>query len=241
VGFIFGNKNMTNEFKTYTIKKGDNLSNISTEFYGSPNFVDKIVEYNSLKNSNSIFINQQIILPGIEELKPFPYPNPVDRVIPVPNGLHEIISTFGDIRKYITRTGELSPTWNVEQLTSITLPFPIKYANNFRQNIIQITCHKKLNKTFYNVFNEILQKNLTNEVKSYGGCFNFRTKRKGSSFSTHCWGISIDLNPLSNGMGSKGDMSPKIVEIFREHGFKWGGDWIGKGCDPMHFQYCTGY
>lgn len=229
------------EYRLYTIKKGDTLSQISDKFYGSPNFVDKIVEYNYLKNANAIFINQQIELPGIEEIKPMDNIIIPGNSVVVPNGLNEIIKTFGNLKKYITSRGDLSPSWNIDNLITMTLPFPIKYSGNFNQNIIQMTCHKKLSKIFYDTFEDIQQEGLTKEIKSFGGCFNFRSKRSSNNFSTHSWGIAIDLNPLSNGMGTKGDMSPKVVEIFRAHGFKWGGDWIGKGCDPMHFQYCTGY
>ena len=237
---------MHTEYKLYTVKKGDTLAKISERFYGSANFIDKIMEYNWLKNANAIFINQQLELPGIEEVKIKPVDTKIEVnspniLVPVPNGLNEIISTFGNIREYITKTGELSPRWNIDKLTTITLPFPIKYAGNFKQNIIQITSNKKLSKTFFETFQEIKDSKLTSEVKSFGGCFNFRAKRSSNNFSTHSWGISVDLNPLSNGMGTKGDMSPKLVTIFCEHGFKWGGDWTGRGCDPMHFQYCTGY
>lgn len=49
------------------------------------------------------------------------------------------------------------------------------------------------------------------------------------------------LNPETNRQGSAEDMHPEIVALFREYGFKWGGDWSGKSKDTMHFQYCTGY
>ena len=236
---------MIKEYKIYTVKKGDTLAKISKEFYGSPNFIDKIVNYNNLKNANAIFINQQIELPGIEQVnEPTITVLPLEQtntIIKVPHGINEIISTFGNIKSYITKSGDLSPTWNIEHLTSATLPFSIKLAWDFDISINRITCHKKLARTFFNVFEEIKISKLESEIKSFGGAFNYRTKRRSGNFSTHSWGIAIDLNPLSNAMGTKGDMHPKIVEIFRKHGFKWGGDWAGKGCDPMHFQYCTGY
>ncbi len=57
---------------------------------------------------------------------------------------------------------------------------------------------------------------------------------------THSSGIAIDLNPETNRTGTPGDMDPQIVAVFKQHGFKWGGDWLGRK-DPMHFQYCSGY
>lgn len=240
---------MLNQFQIYTVKKGDSLSKISYKFYGSPNFVDKIMSYNNIMDEHSIFINQQIELPGIDQVKESRIKNDLIYApdsteiisIPVPHGITQINQTFGNIKQYITKSGDLSPNWNITYLTSITLPFPIKFAYDFNNNINKITCHKKLGKVFFNVFKEIENRGLKSEIKSFGGCFNFRSKRRSGNLSTHSWGIAIDLNPLSNSMGTKGDMHPQIVEIFRKYGFKWGGDWIGKGCDPMHFQYCTGY
>jgi hypothetical protein len=255
---------MNTEYKIYTVKAGDTLEKISSKFYNSPNFVEKIKNYNNLNDSNLIFINQQLELPGIEQInepaitvifdtlnnilshikpdiKPMVEANNKPTIIKPPHGINEIINTFGDIRKYITRSGEISPSWHFNHLTTITLPFPIKLAWNLKTSVNSITCNKKLDIIFYNVFNEILKQGLQSEIKSFGGAFNFRMKRKSINYSTHAWGIAIDLNPLSNGMGTKGDMHPDIVEIFRNYGFKWGGDWIGKGRDPMHFQYCTGY
>ena len=95
---------MIKEYKIYTVKKGDTLAKISKEFYGSTNFVDKIINYNNLKNPNAIFINQQLELPGIEqvtepliEILPLEQPNPI---IKVPHGINEIIATFGNIKSY---------------------------------------------------------------------------------------------------------------------------------------------
>ena len=82
---------------------------------------------------------------------------------------------------------------------------------------------------------------LRDKLRSYGGCFNFRAKRSGSKLSTHAWGIAIDLNPETNGMGRDGDMPAGIVRVFESFGFTWGGRWSGAGKDPMHFQFCSGY
>jgi D-alanyl-D-alanine carboxypeptidase len=55
--------------------------------------------------------------------------------------------------------------------------------------------------------------------------------------SVHAWGIAIDLNAASNKPGSRGDMDERVIKIFCEHGFYWGGNFG----DPMHFQFAVGY
>lgn len=67
--------------------------------------------------------------------------------------------------------------------------------------------------------------------------FNWRSIRGGSSRSYHSWGVAIDLNPGTNGMGRQGDMPMKVVEIFEGLGFFWGGRWKGVRRDPMHFEF----
>lgn len=76
----------------------------------------------------------------------------------------------------------------------------------------------------------------------YGGCFNYRLKRGGSSLSVHSWGCAIDIDPENNGMGDTTPTMPTwVVKIFEDHGWLWGGRWTGKNCDGMHFQRASGY
>lgn len=72
-------------------------------------------------------------------------------------------------------------------------------------------------------------------VDLYGGCYNFRLKRGGSTLSNHSWGSAIDLDPAHNGFG---DHNPKmdraVVALFAAEGWTWGGQWSTP--DGMHFQ-----
>lgn len=78
------------------------------------------------------------------------------------------------------------------------------------------------------------------------GCQNWRPVRGGTSQSMHSWGTAIDLNVRENpwqphlkgnNHGGKmiSNMPPEVVNIMKDVGFKWGGDWMGPA-DPMHFQ-----
>jgi hypothetical protein len=59
-----------------------------------------------------------------------------------------------------------------------------------------------------------------------------RNSRK--PLSMHAFGLAIDLNVSENHLGTRGNMDPRIVEIFAKWGFVWGGYW-GRP-DPMHFE-----
>jgi nucleoid-associated protein YgaU len=48
----------------YVVKSGDNLSNISKSFYGSPNEYTKIAQANSISNPDKIQIGQQLKIPA---------------------------------------------------------------------------------------------------------------------------------------------------------------------------------
>ena len=158
-----------------------------------------------------------------------------------PRGLEGIVSTFGDIFDFLHPDGSLDPRWESEMLTRITLPFPLSLPWNPDIMVDQIRCHKLLADVFSQVFSEIEQQDLAGRVHILGGCFSFRMQRAAAKMSTHAWGIAIDLDTADNAQGSAGAMDPGIIAIFRAAGFTWGGDWMGKRRDPMHFQFCSGY
>ena len=158
-----------------------------------------------------------------------------------PHGLSEIIATFGDIFVYIRPDYTIDPRWQAEQMATFSLPSPLILSWDHSRQVTRMTCHKLMRPIFRDCFQAIVDSGLQQQVTSFGGCFSFRPQRTGTRLSTHSWGIAIDLNPESNAQGTAGQMHSGIVSIFRSAGFKWGGDWSGSACDPMHFQFCSGY
>ena len=79
-------------------------------------------------------------------------------------------------------------------------------------------------------------------------------KNRRGSWSEHTKGEAIDVNPLLNpfvtrsgtvqppegekytdrSLSIKGMITPEVIEIFRQHGFKWGGNWRSSK-DYQHF------
>jgi hypothetical protein len=164
-----------------------------------------------------------------------------DPPLTVPHGLDEIIAAFGDIQAYVASDGQLEARWPLVFLERIHLPFSLCLSWDPSRTITQMTCHRRLTSVFSSVFSSIKERGFQDKLTSFGGCFAFRPQRTGSKLSSHSWGIAIDLNPQSNEPGSPGNMDAAIIGIFRDAGFEWGGDWHGKTCDPMHFQFCNGY
>ncbi|HSL25413.1 MAG TPA: M15 family metallopeptidase [Acidimicrobiia bacterium] len=77
-----------------------------------------------------------------------------------------------------------------------------------------------------------------NDFQLAGGCYNPRFNRgadPGFSLSRHTWGIAIDFNPTSNPYGAAPVLAPGIVQIFKQWGFSWGGNWSVP--DGMHFEW----
>lgn len=72
------------------------------------------------------------------------------------------------------------------------------------------------------------------------GAFVPRSIRGSHRISRHALGLAIDLNPASNPQRSDGtlitDMPAWFVDVWRNAGFCWGGDWENSK-DPMHFSW----
>ncbi len=163
-----------------------------------------------------------------------------EQLIP-PHGFENIVAMFGNIREYIRKDGNLDPKWETDFLQRIDLPFPLTLSWDHTQIVKEMICHKKLAEVFTGVFDKIQTSGLRSKIVSFGGCFSFRQQRTGTKLSTHAWGIAIDLNPETNAQGTAGNMDSGVIEVFKDFGFTWGGNWEGKVRDPMHFQFCSGY
>lgn len=70
-----------------------------------------------------------------------------------------------------------------------------------------------------------------------GQCWGFaRRKVAGTNvWSTHAWGLAVDLNAPSNWRGGRGDIPDHVVDMWENNGFAWGGMWLHT--DPMHFEF----
>lgn len=132
--------------------------------------------------------------------------------------------------------------WQRENLVAIPVPYAMFYDG---KKVTKISVHKKCADALSRALIAVSKITTAEERKQYqldrfGGVFNFRRKRGGTSLSTHSWAIAIDLAPALNGFGvkygSRPNMMPmKVVEAFEAEGATWGGLWSNP--DAMHFQF----
>ena len=116
------------------------------------------------------------------------------------------------------------PEWREENIQNKKMP------------ILGITrCHRLMWEPLEGALNQILEEGLEEylsieEWRSSGGCYAPRRINRfdaGGSISRHAWGIAIDIN-------TKSSYPPRVVEIFNDWGFAWGGTWTSP--DEMHFE-----
>ena len=66
------------------------------------------------------------------------------------------------------------------------------------------------------------------------GYANRPVRGERSGKSNHAFGLAIDVNALTNVLGTAGDMPDDVVRQWEAEGGEWGGDWSRP--DPMHFE-----
>ena len=137
-----------------------------------------------------------------------------------------------------------SPKEMQKYLTQITVPIINK---NGKAATMILTVHKKLATEIKKVFEDMKRAGFKIKPEETAG-YNWRTMASNSSrVSHHSYGCVVDVNWTSNGASytswgyhpgeDKFSVTKEIVNIWKRHGFYWGGDWSTAYFDPMHFTY----
>ncbi len=88
------------------------------------------------------------------------------------------------------------------------LPFAFPLAWDADQRVTSFACHRlvaePLTRIFANAakhYGETTFRQM--RLDRFGGCYNYRAMRGGSSLSMHAWGIAVDLDPVNNGLNTR--------------------------------------
>jgi hypothetical protein len=131
---------------------------------------------------------------------------------------------------------------------SIDLPYPMIIAWDTTKTVNRISCHKKVAGSLVRVFENIKKSYSAEDINKhgfnkFGGCLNVRKIRGGDRWSTHSWGIAIDLDPARNGLKASWKQSyfgrpecAAFVNCFKQEG--WYSLGLERDHDAMHFQAC---
>lgn len=134
-----------------------------------------------------------------------------------------------------------------ENQTRLDLPYTLKLAWDTSTVIRRITCHEKVSKSLYTVFEKTLKVYGEKELRKlrldlFGGCLNVRKMRGSStSWSIHSWGAAIDLDPDRNTLKMTSKQATFAKPEYRDF---WqiveSEGWVSlgrvKNYDWMHFQ-----
>lgn len=119
-------------------------------------------------------------------------------------------------------------------------PDPAWVAANIRTEVMpiigRVTGHRVMLPQLRGALNAVVAARLSSSIYHYDGCYvpRFIAKDPSKGLSFHTYGTAIDLNASDNQRGGPGKMDRRVVAIFKQWGFAWGGDW--HYTDPMHFE-----
>lgn len=125
-----------------------------------------------------------------------------------------------------------------DNLVKRQFPFTLYLMGDKSQPCKTFVGHKRIADAVIEVFDDILdyygiEYIRKNGLDNYGGCFSIRKAIGFSKISTHSWGMAVDYLPQMGPLKGPNIIPYKIVEMFRAHGFQWGGIWPRE--DGMHF------
>ena len=133
-----------------------------------------------------------------------------------------------------------------ENITKLEVPYKLKLAWAPTTTLTKISCHEKVAKSLYTIFENTLKTYGEKEIPKlkldlFGGCVNVRRKRGGSSWSIHSWGAAVDLDPDNNQLKMGKDKASFAKPIYNDfwkivESEGWTSLGRARNFDWMHFQ-----
>ncbi len=198
---------------------------------------DTMVYQDSINNIDKTF---QMLLnqPDLEDQLSMPYPKGLDYPIPSRNNDPGRIRVEAFFLKMYGQNKE-AVRKNLVEIDFLGSKLLVTKINSIDKKLAQIA--KELSE----------YPELKKYLENVGGSFNWRKIAGTDRLSTHSFGMTIDINvkysnywrwavedKMEDGKRAityKNKIPLKIVQIFEQNGFIWGGKWYHY--DTMHFEY----
>jgi hypothetical protein len=151
---------------------------------------------------------------------------------------------YGKNLRVLKGTAGPDPAWERANLVLVRLPWRAVAAWDKSITIKSLRVHRLVAESLTRILNKIWdvfgrsQKAIEAAgMHLIGGAYNWRQMRGKNRLSMHALGCATDFDPERNGLGDPTpEMDRRVVEIFEEEGWVWGGRWSPLSRDGMHFQ-----
>jgi hypothetical protein len=105
------------------------------------------------------------------------------------------LQTQKEVRKFYGAVGS--------NLVRIQLPYEHRLAWDKTKRIRSYSCHAKVHDSLLRVLTRVLAHYGEDGIREHrldlwGGCYNKRKKKGGTTWSMHAWGIAVDYDPENN-------------------------------------------
>ena len=131
-------------------------------------------------------------------------------------------------------------------LVEIEPPYPLRLSWALGTPVTRVACHRKVAASLQRVLARVFDAYGPARIRElrldrYGGGFNARRKRGGTSWSTHAWGIALDFDPEHNRLQWGRDRAAFARPVYDPWWAAWEAEgWVSLGraadFDWMHVQ-----
>jgi hypothetical protein len=123
---------------------------------------------------------------------------------------------------------QMDPRWEATHIVAANVPI-----------LGRVRCNRAIIPQLRGALDDLQSRGLSQliDVSQYAGCYSarFALHDPSASISHHTWGIAVDLNVGQNPFGHTPHQDPRLVTIFENWGFIWGGRFLVP--DGMHFEF----
>ena len=112
----------------------------------------------------------------------------------------------------------------------VKLPYKMRIAWDLSSEITTFSCNIKIADSATRAFNRVVDEYSMGEIKDlgldlFGGCYNYRKKRGGTTLSMHAYGVAIDIDPERNQL----KWNKPTAKLSSSAAKKWFDAWYSEG------------